>query len=94
MRTELNKNSTEKTYPLEEALRAQKALREMAGMGPEMFPMPAFVGMISDEIEVLRGRGHDDEAIARTITANSQIAITAEEIAAYYAPADERHGER
>ncbi len=92
MTTRSNHNTDEKVYPLEEALRAQKALREMAGMGQEMFPMPAFVGMISDEIEVLRGRGHNDEQIAHAIAANSRIAITAEEIAAYYAPPEQRHG--
>ncbi len=46
-----------KTYPIEQALRAQKALREAAGLGPEMFPVEAFVGMISDEIEQLRSQG-------------------------------------
>ncbi len=38
-------------YPVEEAIRAQKALREAAGLGPEQFPIQAFVGMISDEVE-------------------------------------------
>ena len=83
-----------KSYPIEEALRAQKALRELAGMGQEMFPMPAFVGMISDEIEALRKRGHDDAEIARTISMHSKIEISADEIRAYYAPPEQRHGER
>ncbi len=82
----------EKMYPLEEALRAQKALRDLAGMGAEMFPMQAFVGMISDEIEALRKRGHNDDEIAQTISTHSKIAITADEIAANYAPPEERHG--
>ena len=43
-----------KTYSLEQAIRAQKALRDAAGLSPEMFPVQAFVGMISDEIEKLR----------------------------------------
>ena len=80
-----------KSYPIEEALRAQKALRELAGLGEERFPIAAFVGMISDEVETLRRQGRSDEEIARTISANSRIAITAEEIAANYAPPEQRH---
>jgi len=82
----------ENTYPIEEAIRAQKALRELAGLGPEMFPVQAFVGMISDEVEALRKQGHSDEQIAQTIKANSRISITAADIAANYASPEERHG--
>lgn len=78
-------------YPVEEAVRAEKALREAAGLGPEMFPVQAFVGMISDEIEALRKRGQSDEAIARLIAAHSAIRITAAEIAEHYASPEERH---
>jgi len=84
----------EKIYPVEEAIRAQKALRELAGLGPEMFPVQAFVGMISDEVEILRTQGHSDEEIAQTITANSKIAITSAEIASNYASPEERHPPR
>ena len=80
-----------KMYPVEQALAAQKALRTMAGLGPEMFPIQAFVGMISDEIESLRQRGHTDAEIASVIRANSQIEITPEEIAENYASPEERH---
>lgn len=78
------------TYPLEEALRAQKALRDLAGMEPEKFPMAAFVGMISDEIEELRKRGHDDEAIAKVIRNNSAIQIEGADIVKNYAPPEAR----
>ncbi|MDQ2843943.1 MAG: hypothetical protein M3Y72_23475 [Acidobacteriota bacterium] len=80
-----------KTYPVEEAVRAQKALRAMGGQGPETFPIQAFVGMISDEIEHLRNLGHSDEEIARVIATNSTIEITAAEIAENYASPEERH---
>ncbi len=80
-----------KSYPVEEAVRAQKALRELAGLGPEMFPIQAFVGMISDEVETLRNQGRTDDEIAKTITASSNISITAAEISAHYAPPEERH---
>ena len=80
-----------KTYPIEEAIQAQKALRTLAGLGPESFPVEAFVGMISDEIEQLRKLGHSDEEIANAIATNSKIQITAAEIAENYAPPEERH---
>jgi hypothetical protein len=41
-------------YPVEEAVKAHKALRAASGLGPEVFRVEAFVGMISDEIESLR----------------------------------------
>ena len=78
-------------YPIEEAMQAQKALRMLGGLGPETFPIQAFVGMISDEIQHLRKLGHSDEEIARVITANSKIEITAGEIAENYASPEERH---
>jgi hypothetical protein len=80
-----------KTYPVEEAVHAQKALRELAGLEPEMFPIEAFVGMISDEVETLRSQGRSDEEIARTISTTSKIQITAAEIAANYASPEQRH---
>lgn len=82
---------SEKTYPLEEALAAQKALRTAAGLEPETFPIQAFVGMISDEIEQLRNQGRTDEEIARMITANSKIEITPAEITENYASPEDRH---
>ncbi len=80
-----------KTCPIDQALRAQKALREVAGLAPEMFPVEAFVGMISDEIETLRSQGKTDGEIAAPISENSSIQITAEEISANYASSEDRH---
>ena len=78
-------------FPVEEAIKAQKALRHEAGLGAEQFPLQAFVGMISDEVESLRKRGKSDEDIAALIRQNSSIEITAAEIAANYASPEERH---
>lgn len=83
--------SESKTYTIEEALKAQRALRSLAGLGPEFFPIDAFIGMISDEIEVLRKRGSTDEEIAAAIRASSEINITADEISVHYASPEERH---
>lgn len=55
-----------------------------------MFPIQAFVGMISDEIEQLRKLGRTDEDIAGIISSNSDIGITAAEIGENYAPPEER----
>lgn len=80
-----------KTYPVEEAIKAQRALRDAADLGPEEFPIMAFVGMISDEIEALRKRGKSDEDIVRIIESSSAIRISAGEIEANYATPEERH---
>jgi hypothetical protein len=74
-----------KTYPLEEALKAQKALRDAANLDQESFPIQAFVGMISDEVEALRKMGKSDEEIARLIESESQIRVSGAEIAENYA---------
>lgn len=79
------------TYPVEEAIRAQKALRDAVGLAPEQFPIEAFVGMISDEVELLRRAGRSDEEIAGLIEASSAIKITASEIAQHYASPEQRH---
>ena len=81
-----------KLYPVEEAIQAQKALRALGKLGPEQFPIQAFVGMISDEIEHLRKMGHSDDEIAKVISAKSKIEITAAEIVENYASPEQRHG--
>ena len=78
-------------FSVEEAVKAQKALRSASGLGPEMFPVQAFVGMISDEIESLRASGRSDEEIAEIIRNNSAIEITSAEISENYASPQDRH---
>ena len=78
--------------PLVEALKAQSALRDAANLPPESFPVPAFIGMVSDEIEALRNRGLSDEQIAQVIRNSSTIALRAEDIATFYASPEQRHG--
>ena len=76
---------------LEQALSAQRSLREAAGLPPEEFPLAAFVGMVSDEIESLRKLGRSDDEIAAIVQRSSSIQVRGEEIALYYAPAGQRH---
>ncbi len=83
--------SQPKLYPVEEVVKAQKSLREAAGLEPEQFPIQAFIGMVSDEIEALRNNGRTDEEIASIIQQNTSIRITATEIAENYASPQERH---
>lgn len=83
--------SSPQTYPLDEALKAQRALREAAGLPPEQFPIQAFVGMISDEVESLRQAGKSDEEIAALVRQNSSIEITGDEITQYYGSPEGRH---
>ena len=89
----MTQSENHQAYPVEEAIRAQNALRDLAGLPPEMFPIQAFVGMISDEVETLRNQGRTDEEIAEAIRAHSKITITAGEIAQHYASPSERHQE-
>lgn len=75
-----------KTYPIEEALRAQNALRKLAGLEKEQFPVAAFVGMVSDEIEILRNQGYTHQQIVEAIGRNSSIVITPD-----YATSEQRY---
>jgi hypothetical protein len=80
----------EKTYTLEDARTAQKILRDKAGLPEEQFPIRAFVGMLCDEIEALRGQGVTDEEMSQLLEANSSIHISGEEIAYNYEPPEDR----
>jgi len=81
----------ESKISLEAALAAQSALRKNAGLEPETFTMPDFVGMISDEIEQLRRMGRSDDEIAEIVSSNSPIRITGWDISQHYAPPEARN---
>ena len=72
-------------FTLPEALRAQKHMRDALGLGEERFPVPAFINMVSDEIEQLRNAGKTDGE------ESSGHALTEADIARYYTPAEDRH---
>lgn len=80
------------TFPLHQALAALEGLRAAANLPPEQFPVEAFVGMISDEVDALRGQGKTDAEIAGIIHASSGIEIAPEALALHYAPPEQRHG--
>ena len=78
-------------FTIDDANKAQKALREAAGLGPAHFSVPAVVGMLGDEIEALRGAGRSDAEIADIIATASGKPMDASAIAEHYAPPEERH---
>ncbi|HLH04620.1 MAG TPA: hypothetical protein VKX25_17770 [Bryobacteraceae bacterium] len=81
------------TFTLAQALKAQQALRNAAGLPPEEFPENALIGMLSDEIEVLRNAGKTDEEIASLINKATGGDISSSSVQENYATPDERqHG--
>ena len=79
----------------QQAATAQTALREALGLPPEKFPMQAFIGMISDEIEQLRAAGRSDEAIAALVSKATGAHVDGATITLFYASPEARgrHGE-
>jgi hypothetical protein len=80
-----------RTIPLADALIAQKALRDAAGLGTEKFALTEFVGMISDEVEQLRRMGRSDAEIAELLRGAAGIDISAADIEANYVGPEHRH---
>lgn len=78
-------------FDLEDGMRAQRALREALGLGPERFPLPAFIGMLSDEIEQMRAAGRSDADVSRIIETATGQRIEPSEIARHYASPEARH---
>jgi hypothetical protein len=73
------------TFTAEEAVVAQRDLRHVLGLASEMFSLPAFVGMISDEIEQLRAAGYDNRQISGLIRDAIGREISPDDIQAHYA---------
>lgn len=90
----MSEPESDPTFTLEEAMRAQGALRRSLGLGPERFPLAAFVGMISDEIQGLREAGRSDDEIAALIRTATDRTVDPADLARFYATPDERpaHG--
>jgi len=78
------------TFTLEQALKAQQALRDAAQLPAEKFPVQAFVGMLSDEIEALRRKGKTDEEITDLINGVAGTKLSASDVVNYYASSAER----
>lgn len=81
---------TEVTVLLPQALAAQQALRASLGLPDERFPLPAFIGMVSDEIEQARAAGRDDASIAALLASASGAPVSADDVSRFYAPPERR----
>ena len=79
-------------FSIQEAVAVQRELRRSLGLGAETFPLPAFVGMISDEIEQFRSAGKSDADIAAVIRDTVGRDVSADDIARFYAPPEQRRG--
>lgn len=77
-------------FTLEQAMRAMPSMRKALGLPEETFALPAFVGMLNDEIEDLRGAGKSDEDIASLIEEASGAKLSAQDIAENYASPEQR----
>ncbi len=82
----------DQTFSAQEAVAVQRELRRSLGLDAEAFPVPAFVGMISDEIEQFRAAGKSDADIAAVIKSAVGRDVSPETIAQFYAPPEERRG--
>lgn len=80
----------ESTFSLAEALAAQKALRDAAGAEEEVFELADVIGMVSDEIEMLRDQGRNDTEIAALIQKSTGKPVTAEDVEKHYVSPEER----
>jgi hypothetical protein len=78
------------TFTVEEALAVQREMRRCLGLGAEAFPLSAFIGMLSDEIERLRASGQSDAKIAALIERTIGRVFAESDIARYYASSDAR----
>lgn len=83
-------SDSEPGFSVDDAYKVQGEMRRALGLGPERFPMPAFIGMLSDEIEQLRAKGQSDDEIAAMISAHASQGVNASDVAEHYVPPEER----
>ena len=74
------------TFTVYQVAGAQKALRSVARLPEERFPIQVFIGMLGDEIEALRESGKTDREIASLINWSAGVNITACDVTEYHVP--------
>jgi hypothetical protein len=82
--------SQDPTFTADQAVATQRALRAALNLPDEAFPLPAFIGMISDEIQLLREAGHADQDIIDLINTTTPTTITPADLTRFYAPPEAR----
>ncbi len=86
---------TAPAFSAQEAITVQREMRRALGLAAETFPLPAFIGMISDEIEQFRAVGRSDADVAALIRATTGREVDPADIAKFYAsPAARDAGHR
>jgi hypothetical protein len=81
-------------FSAEEAVAVQREMRRVLGLSRERFPLAAFVGMISDEIEQFQTAGMSDTDVAILIKDTIGRDIAPDEVARFYSPPDVRRAAR
>jgi|GEM_PF-5612630 len=71
-------------FSLDQAMKAQAALRTAAGEGEEFFDEQQLVGMLSDEIRTLRTSGSTDEEIVALLKAKADLDVDADTLGRFY----------
>lgn len=79
------------TFSAHEAVAVQEELRRSLALAPEQFPLPAFIGMISDEIDQFRDAGRSDADIVALIKSTIGRDVTLGDIKRFYAPPQARY---
>lgn len=87
MANEYQTEQTDQSYTAEQIALASRDLRDAAGAPEEQFTLRQAVGMLSDEIRLLRERGFSNERIADLFT-SFDIQATASDIEDFYARGD------
>ena len=80
------------TFSLDEAIKAQRGLREALGLGEERFEVPEFVEMISDEIEQMRDAGKTNDDIATIVADATGHRMDPADLDRHYIAPEDRHG--
>lgn len=85
-------NDGQATFSARQAIAVQEEMRRSLKLEPEeQFPLPAFIGMISDEIDQFRHSGHSDAEIVALIKSTIGRDINLADIERFYAPPQSRY---
>ncbi|MBU1384380.1 MAG: hypothetical protein ACK4JY_08760 [Brevundimonas sp.] len=80
------------TFTLDEAIKAQRSLRQVLGLGEERFEVSEFVQMISDEIEQMRDAGKTNDDIAAVVAEATGHRMDPADLDRHYVAAEHRYG--
>lgn len=82
--------ANQNTFTLAEALAAQQALRDAAGVKEEQLDLAELIGMMSEEIDLLQEQGKSWDDIAVMIKTATGKPVTGADVEKYYVGPEER----